>query len=1038
MREEISPERPERKLATVLFADLVSSTERGSAEDPERTRVVLERFYDAMTAELVEAGGTVEKFAGDAVMAAFGVPVAQEDHVERALHAALAMQRRLDQAFGGELSLRIGVNTGEVVAGRPRASSSFASGDAVNVAARLEQAAAPGDILVGERSAALVSGAFEFEAPIQVEAKGKAGGVGCRKLVRALSLMRPRGIPGLPQAFVARDRELGVLRQAFQSATEAGMPRLVTIMGVPGVGKTRLVRELWGWLGDEDVLRRTGRCLPYGVVRTYAPLGEILAEHYGILGSDSTERKLAVLGERDILGLALGIDVAGVLHPLDARDRLHDAWLDFVGDLARRRALVLLVEDVHWAEQPLLELLERTVLETRVPLLLVATARPEFLELTPTWGRGRVASEWVWLEALPEEAVDHLLESVVSADVPDDARELLARAEGNPLFLEELLATLVQHGVLDPDRGWDVSLLPARATLPDSVRAVLAARIDLLPPAEKAALQAASVIGRAFWAAAVRELVGGAEPDFAALERRDFVRRGAGSSLVGEREFVFKHALTREVAYATLTKRDRARLHGEVATWLERRDGSRDEDAAGLAHHYTEAVRPEDADLAWGDDPRRYEELRLKAVAWLRRAAELAAGRWEVSDALALLEQAERLSHDRREKIAILVQTAGTYTLRYDMEGFRGAAEAALALEPDETTASELVAELAYHALGRPYMWKRPPSREVAAEWLGRALSLARPGTAARGSAVVAEALAHPESGGRAADEALEIGRSVGGTVLVRALEAQTLVATASGDFAGACTWADRALAAAEDTYSNPGFRAQQLWLAGLAQVRAGRFADVRRLVAAQSTVAASLGPHDEVHAVAHEAVLESVLGRWGALADIASRAEAKAAANADFPCQFNWRTLVVCALGAAYLGQEKEAERLVQRGMESATVFGPFEREPALLRLALLRGDLDEMERILELLPVGIDHWGIDGDAARLDALAALGRAQQVEAEALPFLERPSYTQPFALRALGLVRSEPALLGRAAACFEEIGLAWRAAETRAALAAPR
>ncbi len=340
----------ERKLVTVLFADLVGSTALAGDEDPERVRARLERFYEAMSEEIERTGGTIEKFAGDAVMAAFGATVAHEDHVERALHTALAMQRRLEQTFGDELSLRIGVNSGEVVVGAAREGSSFVSGDAVNVAARLEQAAAPGETLVGERAAAVAAGAFEFEAPTLVEAKGKPGGLECRKLVRALSLMRPRGVPGLKRAFVGRDRQLDQLREVFARAVEGGEPQFVTIMGEPGVGKTRLVRELWEWLGGEpvDSVRRTGRCLPYGLARTYGPIGEILKEHFGILDSDSTERIVALLGEQELLGLALGLDVAGELHPLDARDRLHDAWIDFVAELASERPLVLLVEDLHW------------------------------------------------------------------------------------------------------------------------------------------------------------------------------------------------------------------------------------------------------------------------------------------------------------------------------------------------------------------------------------------------------------------------------------------------------------------------------------------------------------------------------------------------------------------------------------------------------------------------------------------------------------------------------------------------------------------
>jgi len=256
----------ERKLATVLFADLVGSTELAGSQDPERTRALLNRFYDAMAAEIADAGGTVEKFVGDAVMAAFGAPAAQEDHAERALHAALSMQRRLEELFGDTLSLRIGVNTGDVVVGQPREGSSFVTGDAVNIAARLEQAAEPGEILVGERTAAAVRGAFELDEPATIAAKGKAGGVAGRRLVRALSLMRPRGVGGLRHAFVGRERELEALQRAYGRAVSERQPCLVTIMGDAGIGKTTLIREFWDWLGSQspEPRRRTGRCFSYG------------------------------------------------------------------------------------------------------------------------------------------------------------------------------------------------------------------------------------------------------------------------------------------------------------------------------------------------------------------------------------------------------------------------------------------------------------------------------------------------------------------------------------------------------------------------------------------------------------------------------------------------------------------------------------------------------------------------------------------------------------------------------------------------------
>jgi class 3 adenylate cyclase/tetratricopeptide (TPR) repeat protein len=1028
----MTEERVERKLATVLFADLVSSTELGASQDPERTRAMLDRFYDAMAEEISRAGGTVEKFAGDAVMAAFGAPAAQEDHVERALHAALAMRRRLVELFGGALSLRIGVNAGDVVVGRAREKSSFVTGDAVNVAARLEQGADAGDILVGERAAALVAGAFEFGAPMTVEAKGKPGGVHCRRLVRALSLMRPRGVPGLRAAFVGRDEELGLLRAAYERARQRAEPQLVTIIGEAGVGKTRLVREAWEWLGLEspEALRRTGRCPPYGHARTYEPIGEILKEQFGILDSDTPERVLALLGEREILALALGLDVTRDLHPIEARDRLHDAWIELVAEIAADRPLALLVEDLHWAEEPLLELLERMLLEAHAPVLVLASGRPEFLEGSPTWGRGRVASEWIWLEPLGGGDVDRWLKEIVAAEAPQQVRDLLGRAEGNPLFLEELLGTLIERGILRGEE-WDDSVVPGETAVPDTVQAVLAARIDLLPPQEKAALQAAAVIGRAFWPSAVRELLGAGEPDFRLLEQRDFVRRRPGSSLEGEREFVFKHALTREVAYGSLTRRERAHLHADFGTWLERRGGGRDEDAALLAHHYGEAVRPEDVDLVWSGEAARYEELRSSAVRWLHGAAELAAGRNEIEDALALLDRALALEPATQTRIEILQETARVHTLRFDAQGFRAAMEEALALGPSRTVAADIYSQLAYYGCGRPYMWKQPPPREVSEQWLGKALDLSEPDSSARAWALLAQALSDPSKRDEAATEARRLGEALGEPrVVVSAAEAQSLGATEAGRYQEACEWVDQALEAAP-ALGDPGYEGHQYWNGSFVYARAGRFAEGRRFAETYDRLASSLTAHEEVHAVGLHATLEAVLGEWEALAELARRAKTASAANEDFPCQFNWRTLIVCALGLAQLGEERQARQLEESGRASAVVAGPAELEPALLRLALLRGDEEEARRILEVLPAMGGPFSVDSTAARLDALVALGETERIEEEAAPFLEQESYTQPFALRALGISRGDASLLRAAESRFEAMGLRWRADETR-------
>ncbi|MEP7041203.1 MAG: adenylate/guanylate cyclase domain-containing protein, partial [Chloroflexota bacterium] len=575
---EVDRDRSERKLATVIFADLVGSTALAGSQDAERTRRVLERFYDAMAAEIDIAGGTVEKFAGDAVMAAFGAPTSLEDHAERSLHAALAMQRRMRELFGETLSLRIGVNTGEVVVGRPRERSSFVTGDAVNVAARLEQAAEPGEILVGERTVASVRGAFEFDEPRAVQAKGKPDGVVCRRLLRALSLMRPRGVLGLQRSFVGRDDEMRILELEFDAVEAARTPRLVTILGDAGVGKSTIVREFWERLGarQPEPLRRTGRCLAYGQGITYWPLAEVLKEHLGIMENDPPSTVLDRLGPRQILGLTLGLDVAHGLHPLAARDQFQDAWVEFVEEIASERTVVMLIEDVHWAEDLLLDLLERLVGHARAPLLLIATGRPELLEQRPRWG-AHAAGVTVTLEPLASDDSRRMITDLLGGTLPSGLEAVIERAEGNPFFVEEVLGTLIDRSLLERRNGsWHLAQLPDDFYVPDTVQAVVAARMDLLGAAEKQALQAAAVIGRIFWARPVYELVDG-QPDLRILEERDFIRHRLGSSMAGEREYAIKHALTREVAYDSLPRSRRAGMHARFAQWVEGRAGSPDE-----------------------------------------------------------------------------------------------------------------------------------------------------------------------------------------------------------------------------------------------------------------------------------------------------------------------------------------------------------------------------------------------------------------------------------------------------------------------------
>jgi class 3 adenylate cyclase len=1026
----------DRKLATLLFADLVGSTELGATQDPERTRALLDRFYDAMAAEIEGAGGTVEKFVGDAVMAAFGAPAAQEDHAERALHAALSMQRRLEELFGDTLALRIGVNTGEVVVGRAREGSSFVTGDAVNVAARLQQGAEPGQILAGERTVANARGAFEFAERVSIEAKGKPQGVPCHAVLRALSLMRPRGVSGMRRSFVGREVELTQLKAAYRRVIAGRSPHVVTITGEAGVGKTRLLREFWEELANEaaEPLRRTGRCLPYGQGITYWPIGEILKEHYGILDSDPPETVRLRLGEREILGLTLGLDVAGGLHPLAARDRLHAGWVAFIEELITHRPAVLLIEDLHWAEPPLLDALDRLVRDVRGPMLLIATGRPELFDLHPSWGSARQDASTVELESLPAEAASRMVSELLAGDLPGDLNGLVVRqAEGNPFFVEELLESLIDQGVLQPaNGGWTATELPANFAVPDSVQAVLAARIDLLPPAEKAALQAASVIGRAFWTSPIYELVPELLPNFRVLEGRDFIRRRAGSAISGETEYVFKHQLTREVAYAGLPKGSRARLHAGFAAWLERFGGGRDEHAAMLALHYAEALSPADADLAWAGAQEELERLRTKAITWLRRATELAVARYDIDEALGLLHRTVELAPSEIQ-VELWREIGEAYALKYDGEAFWQAMQKAIALSSERQTRAELYSLLASETTVRLGMWRTRPDRQMVKGWVDEALKLTRDGTPARVRALVALAAWDSASGRQPAQEAVALAERLGNPELLAATRTQLLEAElASGCIEEALTESQTLLGLVDET-RNPDDREGIFWGITLANLAGGHIGQAREYARRLGEIASELTPHHRIHAVGMAVMVEELAGCWEAVRTITADTEEAVAANLATPCTMNARSLLVCALAAAHAGDHEEARRL-ETSADALEMEGyGLTIDAPRLRLALVRGDLETAERLLKS-GEAMYFGEIAARATRLDALAVLGKRERVGEEAMPLLCPNTYLEPFALRALGVVREEEDLIEEAVGRFEEMGLRWLAEQTRAQL----
>lgn len=565
----------ERKLATVLFADIVGSTELVASTDPEVARRRVSRFFEAISRCIEAHGGTIEKFAGDAVLTVFGAPLAHEDHAERAARTAVAI---LDAVGELGLEVRLGLESGEVVV--DDAESTFATGEPVHLAARLQQGAGPGEVLVGPTAHRLLAGRIVAE-PL--------GPRSLRGFDRDTQVWRLVGVEGAAAArrrdaapFVGRESELELLENIWERTVRSRRAHLFTVYGEPGVGKSRLVREFLSGLEGATVL--VGRCLPYGEAITYWPLAEMVKAAAGITDDEPAERAMEKLrrccGEEavaDLLALATGV--------LESVTRKHSgqeiAWAasEWAAELAGVQPLVLAFEDVHWADERLLELVERLADQVRAPLLVVCLARPDLLEHRHSWGGGHLRASAIELEPLveaeSETLVDALLRGLVLA--PQRRRELLAKAEGNPLFLEETVRMVEEQGDLE--------------RVPDTIQALIAARIDRLPAAEKEAVRRAAVIGRVFWASAVgaigADTIDGGVLD--ALIERDLAIPQQRSTISGERAFRFKHGLIRDAAYAELSKGDRATLHRAFAGWLQSRGV--DELVEIRAHHLDVAAR---------------------------------------------------------------------------------------------------------------------------------------------------------------------------------------------------------------------------------------------------------------------------------------------------------------------------------------------------------------------------------------------------------------------------------------------------------------
>jgi class 3 adenylate cyclase len=635
--------REERKVVTVVFADLVGFTARAERLDPEDVRALLSSYHAQLRSELERFGGTVEKFIGDAVMAVFGAPVAHEDDPERAVRAALAIRDRAVEE-GGELQVRVAVNTGEALvslAARPAQGEALVAGDVVNTAARLQAAAPLNGVLVGEQTRRATLDAIEYRRAEPVAAKGKSEPVAAWEAVGARARVGA-GVVGAASALVGRKRELSLLVQTLARVREERAPQLVTLVGVPGIGKSRLVSELFGTVERDVELVgwRQGRSLPYGEGITFWALAEIVKAQAGILESDGAEQTQEKL-RRTVEQLASDgpeaqwlerhlRPLAGLAEESSAgAEEVFAAWRRFLEALADERPLVLVFEDLHWADDALLEFVDQLVERVAaVPLLVLATARPELLQRRPGWGGGKPNAATISLPPLSEAETARLLQGLLERPLLEAQTQeaLLLRAGGNPLYAEQYARVLVERGDL--------------SELPETVQGIIAARLDALSEQEKLLLQDAAVVGKVFWVGAV-EAVGGlprwqAEELLHALERKEFVQRSRSSSVASESEYAFRHLLIRDVAYGQIPRAVRSRRHQAAAAWIDSL-GRSEEQAELLAHHYLQALElAEAAGLDTGTLAERAREA-------LRDAGDRAAGLYALDAAERFYDAALRL-----------------------------------------------------------------------------------------------------------------------------------------------------------------------------------------------------------------------------------------------------------------------------------------------------------------------------------------------------------------------------------------------------------
>jgi class 3 adenylate cyclase len=1037
----------ERKLVTVLFADLTGSTALGEQLDPERLRTLLSEYFKAMASVVELQGGVVEKFIGDAVMAVFGIPTAHEDDAERALRAALEMQLRLEEVnaevaerHGLKLAIRVGVNSGEVIAGTG-GDQLMVTGDVVNVAARLQQTAEPGQVVAGERTYLATRGAFVSEPLEDKTLKGKSLPVRAWHVVRTAELARPRGVPGVSTRLVGRARELALLETLYRGSVDEARPALVTILGQAGIGKSRLTEEFVASArsGAEPAAVYTGRCLPYGEGITYWALREILWSAAGILLGDPAETAADKLGrlvrtlfeaaggesgdiDRVLFALATTAGIVVPENPLDEMspesigEELGLAWPRFLSALATRGPTLVVIDDLHRGEPPLFDMIEHLFSRSTGPVFIVATGRPELAQLRAGWS-ARPGMSQISLEPLSEPHAEDLLNELLPSVGTGLRQRILAAAEGNPLFTEEIVAHLIDEGVLARTPDGIAEVTPdATVRIPDTVRSLLAARVDALPAEEKRTLQNAAVVGRIFWTTTL-EAMGddSVRPALRALEDKGFVLTRPSSSLPGQTELAFRHGLIREVGYESIPKGRRAKAHAEVGRWIEELAGNRREEYVELiAHHYESAARPEDAELAWPADRERRDEIHTRAVAALVDAGRAATAKFAIDQALGFGDRALALARDDAERLAALElkALAAHAAVRAD-EAWSCYLEALAAAE--RVGDPSAVQRLRAHAT---LLWARYRGALTIEDWMPRAVEIVQQGLvdAAEGrasfelGALLAGRAAFrfwgmaphsKEDARRDAERAVAIAQEIGSqTLLSYALDGLSMEITQDG-FCESAELAARALAVAR-SMEDRGEAHELLVTAAVAFADAGRFDEAAAAGVEAASLAARLGSHRNLHAGSAQTSALLPPGRLAELREATATAADLVAEEGMHTCFHGLIALAGHALSASEAGDSGAAERALEVYDTTAVSGTGIQAHRTIEILRPLIGT-DEARRRVEQLEVG--------EAARASVQGEVYRLR-IELQ-LSALERdPERLRSFACRArtLALPACAPSL----------------------------